>query len=105
MSHFTKIKTKLYNLDILKKSLSDLALETEIGGKEIKGYNNQKHVAELVIKQSYSHDIGFAWNGSDYELVTDLMFWAQPYSVDKFLNQIIIDNKGQEIVISLFENN
>ena len=22
------------------------------------------------------------------ELVTDLMFWAQPYSVDKFLNQI-----------------
>ena len=26
--------------------------------------------------------------GVEYELVTDLMFWAQPYSVDKFLNQI-----------------
>ena len=52
MSHFTKIKTKLYNLDILKKSLNDLALETEVGAKEIRGYNNQKHFAELIIKQS-----------------------------------------------------
>ena len=88
MSHFTKIKTKLYNLTILKESLNDLSLETEVGNKEIRGYNNQKHVAELVIKQSNNHDIGFAWNGSEYELVTDLMFWLQPYSVDKFLNRI-----------------
>ena len=88
MSHFTKIKTKLYNLEILKKSLNDLALETELESKEIRGYNNQKHVAELVIKQDNNHDIGFAWNGSEYELVTDLMFWSQPYSVDKFLNQV-----------------
>ena len=88
MSHFTKIKTKLYNLTILEKSLDDLSLETEVGSKEIRGYNDQKHVAELVIKQSNNHDIGFAWNGSEYELVTDLMFWSQPYSVDKFLNQV-----------------
>ena len=57
MSHFTKIKTKLYNLTILKESLNDLSLETEVGNKEIRGYNNQKHVAELVIKQSNNHDI------------------------------------------------
>ena len=88
MSHFTKIKTKLYNLKILKKSLTDLALETKFESKEINGYNNQKHVAELVIEQSNGHDIGFAWNGNEYELVTDLMFWSQPYSVDKFLNQV-----------------
>ena len=88
MSHFTKIKTKLYNLEILKKSLTDLALETEFESKEINGYNNQKHVAELVIEQSNGHDIGFAWNGNEYELVTDLMFWSQTYSVDKFLNQV-----------------
>jgi hypothetical protein len=88
MSHFTKIKTKLYNLEILKKSLTDSALETKFESKEINGYNNQKHVAELVIEQSNGHDIGFAWNGNEYELVTDLMFWSQPYSVDKFLNQV-----------------
>ena len=88
MYHFTKIKTKMYNLEILKKSLTDLALETKFESKEINGYNNQKHVAELVIEQSNGHDIGFAWNGNEYELVTDLMFWSQPYSVDKFLNQV-----------------
>jgi hypothetical protein len=88
MSHFTKIKTKLYNLEILKKSLDDLSLSTTLGNTEVRGYKNQKHIAELVIKQSNNHDIGFAWNGKEYELVTDLMFWAQPYSVDKFLNQV-----------------
>ena len=88
MSHFTKIKTKLYNLEILKKSLNDLSLETKLEKKEIRGYNNQTHVAELVIRQSNNHDIGFAWNGNEYELVTDLMFWKQSCSVDKFLNQV-----------------
>jgi hypothetical protein len=88
MSHFTKIKTKLYNLEILKKSLNDLSLKTELESTEVRGYNNQKHIAELVIKQPNNHDIGFTWNGTEYELVTDLMFWAQPYSVDKFLNQV-----------------
>jgi hypothetical protein len=77
MSHFTKIKTKLYNLEILKKSLEDLSLKTEFESKEIRGYNDQTHVAELVIKQMNNHDIGFTWNGSEYELVTDLMFWAK----------------------------
>ena len=28
------------------------------------------------------------WNNNEYELVADLMFWDQAYSVDKFLNQV-----------------
>ena len=35
-----------------------------------------------------NHDIGFKWNNNEYELVADLMFWDQTYSVDKFLNQV-----------------
>ena len=88
MSHFTKIKTKLYNLDTLKKSLSDLSLEWSPNETEVRGYQGQKNSAELVIKQENNHDIGFKWNGKEYELVTDLMFWSQPYSVDRFLNQV-----------------
>ena len=88
MSHFTKIKTKLYNLEILKKSLNDLALETELESKEIRGYDNQKHVAELVIKQDNNHDIGFAWNGSEYELVTDLETWNQDITVERFIDKV-----------------
>nr|WKK50272.1 hypothetical chloroplast RF35 [Ochrosphaera neapolitana] len=88
MSHFTKIKTKLYDLATLKKSLSDLKLEWTVENQVIEGYQGQKHDAEIIIKQENKYDLGFKWNGSEYEFVADLMFWAQPYSVDKFLNQI-----------------
>ncbi len=88
MSHFTKIKTKIYDLEILKKSLTDLNLEFTAENLEINGYNNQKASADLIIKQSNNYDIGLKWNGTEYQMVTDLMFWSQDYSVDKFLNQI-----------------
>jgi hypothetical protein len=88
MSHFTKIKTKLYDRVTIEKSLSDLNIEWESGLKQIRGYNNQEHEAEIIIRQKNNHDIGFKWNGTEYELVTDLMFWDQAHSVNKFLNSI-----------------
>ena len=88
MSHFTKIKTKLYDRVTIEKSLSDLNIGWESGAEKIRGYNNQEHSADIVIRQNNSHDIGFKWNGTEYQMVTDLMFWSQDYSVDKFLNQI-----------------
>ena len=88
MSHFTKIKTKLYNLQTLKKSLSDLNIEWTVQTTDVRGYQNTTHEAELVIQQTNKHDIGFKWNGTEYELVTDLMFWSQDVSVDKFLNRV-----------------
>jgi|Transcript_66335 hypothetical protein len=88
MSHFTKIKTKLYNLETLKKSLSDLNIEWTVQTNSVRGYQNTKQEAELVVQQDNKHDIGFKWNGAEYELITDLMFWSQDISVDKFLNRI-----------------
>jgi len=88
MSHFTKIKTKLYDLETLKKSLSDLSIDWTVQTTNVRGYQNTTHEAELVIQQSNQHDIGFKWNGTEYELVTDLMFWSQDISVDKFLNRV-----------------
>ena len=88
MSHFTKIKTKLYDRVTIEKSLSDLNIEWESEGTKIRGYNNQEHSAYIIMRQNNKHDIGFKWNNSEYELVADLMFWDQSYSVDKFLNQV-----------------
>ena len=88
MSHFTSIKTKLYDRETIEKSLSDLNIKWETEINKVRGYNNQEEVAEIVIKQKNNHDIGFKWNGKEYELVTDLMFWDQKYSVNKFLNQV-----------------
>ena len=88
MSHFTKIKTKLYDRATIEKSLSDLNIEWEVGANNVRGYNSQEQSAEIVIRQNNNHDIGFKWNNNEYELVADLMFWDQTYSVDKFLNQV-----------------
>ena len=88
MSHFTSIKTKLYDRETIEKSLSDLNIKWETEINKIRGYNNQEELAEIVIKQNNNHDIGFKWNGKEYELVTDLMFWDQKQSVNKFLNQV-----------------
>ena len=88
MSHFTKIKTKLYDRATIEKSLADLNIEWKTGTEKIRGYNNQEHAADIVISQNNNHDIGFKWNNTEYELVADLMFWDQAYSVDKFLNQL-----------------
>ena len=88
MSHFTKIKTKLYDRLTIEKSLSDLNIQWESNAEKIRGYKDQEHLADIVIRQSNNHDIVFKWNNNEYELVTDLMFWDQTYSVDKFLNQV-----------------
>ena len=88
MSHFTTVKTKLYDRVTIEKSLSDLNIEWESGAEKIRGYNNQEYSADIVIRQKNNYDIGFRWNNNEYELVTDLAFWDQSYSIDKFLNQV-----------------
>lgn len=88
MSHFTSIKTKLYNREIIETSLSDLNINWEANANVVRGYKNKKESADIVIRQNNNHDIGFKWNGKEYELVTDLMFWNQEYSINKFLNQV-----------------
>ena len=88
MSHFTKITTKLYDRAIIEKSLDDLNIKYDNAATTIRGYKNQEHEAEIVVRQSNNHDIGFKYNGKEYELVADLMFWDQDYSVNKFINQV-----------------
>ena len=88
MSHFSKIKTALRDLDLLKKSLNDLGVEWDSSLTNIKGYKKQSHFANLVIRQNNSYDIGFTWNGIEYQLIADLQFWQQPWSVELFLDKV-----------------
>ena len=89
MSHFSKVKTSLRDLETLKLTLSDLEIAWQTNSQVIRGYNNQTHRAELVITQpNNNHDIGFCWNGKEFELVSDLQFWDQKYSVESFLDKV-----------------
>jgi len=88
MSHFSKIKTTLKDLTLLKKALTDLSVNWDTEVKQIRGYKDQTDFANLVISQNNHYDIGFSWNGFEYQLVADLQFWQQPWSVELFLDKV-----------------
>jgi hypothetical protein len=88
MSHFSKIHTTLKDLDLLKQSLTDLSVKWDAQSQTVRGYKEQTSFANLVIKQNNNYDIGFTWNGFEYQLVADLQFWQQPWSVESFLDKI-----------------
>ena len=88
MSHFSQIKTQIRNLDSLKDALTALGIDWKPGPREVRGYRGETHPAELTIEQENGYDIGFRWNGKEYELVADLQYWQQQLSVDGFLRQV-----------------
>ncbi|MBC8120385.1 MAG: DUF1257 domain-containing protein [Gemmatimonadaceae bacterium] len=88
MSHFTQIKTRIRDLDCLEKSLHDLNIAYERGTLNVRGYRGETRQASMVIRQDNGHDVGFSWNGHEYELVTDLQFWQQSWSVERFLGKV-----------------
>lgn len=88
MSHFSQIKTQIRNLSSLKAALTDLGIDWKEGPESVRGYQGQTVEAEVVIEQENGYDLGFSWNGNEYQFIADLQFWNQAGSVDRFLNQI-----------------
>ncbi|NEP86628.1 MAG: DUF1257 domain-containing protein [Okeania sp. SIO2C2] len=88
MSHFSQIKTQIRNLNSLQSALTDLGIDWKSGPTEVRGYRGQTSTAEVVVEQNNGYDLGFTWNGNEYELVADLQFWQQAWSVDRFLNMV-----------------
>lgn len=109
MSHFTNLKTSFKNLFHLENALNKLKINYRKEKKVIESIdrfpsNKINYTINLVISTSNSSDITFSWNGKEYELVFDASFWSQPYSVEKFINQIshqyansVILNESQKI--------
>ncbi|HEY9824136.1 MAG TPA: DUF1257 domain-containing protein [Stenomitos sp.] len=88
MSHFSQIKTKIRNLPALQSALTDLGMDWKGGPEPVRGYKGQTQTAEVVIAQDNGYDIGFRWNGQEYELVADLELWKHTWSVERFLNKV-----------------
>jgi hypothetical protein len=88
MSHFSTIKTQIRNLTSLKSALSDLGMDWKTGPRSVRGYQGQTRNAEVVLEQENNYDVGFSWNGQEYELVADLQYWQQPLSVEGFLQRV-----------------
>ena len=96
MSHFTHIKTRFQNLFYLEKALTRLNISYTEQKKSLK--NTISYYKNLIIRQSNSYDIEFAWNGQEYELVVDMSFWEQPYPVESFIDKISQQYAGEVII-------
>lgn len=88
MSHFSQIKTQIRNLASLQTALTDLGIDWKTGPSMVRGYRGQTRNAEITIEQDNGYDIGFSWNGNEYELIADLQYWKQNLSVDGFLRKV-----------------
>lgn len=88
MSHFSQIKTQIRDLTSLQSALTDVGVNWKPGPQEVRGYRGQTRRAEISIEQDNGYDVGFSWNGQEYELVADLQYWQQPLTVEGFLNRV-----------------
>ena len=90
MSHFSTIKTKIKDKEILVQTLDLLGYdpleeqELKVAGSHAKDHPTVQ--AQIAI----GTDIGFRWNEvtQAYELVTDLQTWNQDVPVERFLDRL-----------------
>jgi hypothetical protein len=72
MSHFTRIKTKLVNGDLVAQSLTELGIKFQRGHQTINGFMGGRTTAEFKIPTSNSsYDIGLNLSNGAYEIVAD----------------------------------
>ncbi|MDX2216360.1 MAG: DUF1257 domain-containing protein [Oculatellaceae cyanobacterium bins.114] len=88
MSHFSQIKTQIRDLTALQSALTDVGVEWKSGPQAVRGYRGLTKTADIAIEQDNGYDVGFSWNGQEYELVADLQYWKQPLTVEGFLNRV-----------------
>jgi hypothetical protein len=89
MSHFSNIKTKIRNIESLTAALTDLGIDWKTGSQPVRGYKGDSRTAAVTIAQENGYDIGFSRNeDNEYELIADLQFWQQNWSVDRFISQV-----------------
>ena len=86
MSHFSKIKTKIKKKPELIEALELLQYNVE---QVVKLENPLDHThKQWQVDVAVGDDIGFRWNGSEYELVADLQTWKSPIPPKRFIEKV-----------------
>jgi hypothetical protein len=71
VSHFTRVKTQITDVEVLKRALGDLQY-TVAENTLVRGYQGKQEHAEVVVSPGGAYDIGFI-KGSDghFQVVAD----------------------------------
>tara|TARA_B100000214_G_scaffold44740_1_gene28149 strand:+ start:360 stop:737 length:378 start_codon:yes stop_codon:yes gene_type:complete len=86
MSHFSTIKTKIKDKEILIEALNLLQYNVQ-NDQELINPINHRH-EKVKVDVSITDDIGFKWNGESYDLVADEQTWDLNVPVQRFIDKL-----------------
>ncbi len=86
MSHFSTIKTKITKKPALLEAL-ELLQYNVVENVELENPLDHEH-KKWQVDIAIDNEIGFRWNGKEYELVADLQTWSQPIPPKRFVEKV-----------------
>ncbi|MHA1996579.1 MAG: DUF1257 domain-containing protein [Promethearchaeota archaeon] len=96
MSHFTKIKTRLFDKGLIIEALEELKYTVDELATTIHGYGGQMKQAEFIVKANKSYDIGFVKEkDGSYDIVAD---W---YGIRNIKKQDFFNNIKQKYSLGM----
>ena len=88
MSHFSTLRTKISNAEILTNSLRDLGIDVKTDA-DIRGYNGQRLRADIVAVLEGEYDLGWSRNADgSFDLIADLWGVAKKHNQTELINSI-----------------
>ncbi|TVQ45427.1 MAG: DUF1257 domain-containing protein [Gloeocapsa sp. DLM2.Bin57] len=88
MSHFSTLRTKITDAEILKASLRDLGISIQ-NDADVRGYNGQRIRADIVAVLEGEYDLGWSCNSDGtYDLIADLWGVAKKHNQTELINSI-----------------
>ncbi|KKD38168.1 MAG: DUF1257 domain-containing protein [Limnoraphis robusta] len=88
MSHFSTLRTKISDAEILKTSLRDLGISVK-SNADVRGYNGQRVRADLVAVLEGEYDLGWSRNSDGtFDLIADLWGVAKKHNQTELINAI-----------------
>jgi hypothetical protein len=88
MSHFSTLRTKITDAEILKTSLRDLGINIKTEA-DVRGYNGQRLRADIVATLEGDYDLGWSRNADgSFDLIADLWGVAKKHNQTELINSI-----------------
>jgi len=88
MSHFSTLRTKITDAEILTNSLRDLGISVK-SEADVRGYNGQRVRADLVALLEGDYDLGWTRNtDGSFDLIADLWGVAKKHNQTELINSI-----------------
>ncbi len=88
MSHFSTLRTKITDAEILKASLRDLGISVNTEA-EVRGYNGQRLRADIVATLEGEYDLGWTEKSDgSFDLIADLWGIAKRHNQTELINSI-----------------